>query len=134
MMRGYALTDTLIAMAILTLLLVIVFTRSIDVQTEEMRRARHALLTDMAHAALQLSQHESATGSFSLMVDGQVGQLPSSRYSHLRDLLETFRFPDSNLVLTLVDDARGRRARIDASIESRLIFSQEVVWSEAMAN
>ena len=133
-MRGYALTDTLIAMAILTLLLVIVFSRSIDVQTEEMRRARHALLIDMAHAALQLSKHESVVGSFSLIVDGEIGQLPSSRYSHLRDLLEIFRFPNSSLVLTLSNNEGGRRARIDASIESHLIFSQEVVWSEAMAN
>ena len=129
-MRGFALTDTLIAMAVLTMLLVLVLTRSVDVQTEELRRARHAWLIDSAQAALQLSQHETVTGTFRLLQAGEVGSIPSARYAHLQALLETFRFPDASLVLTLSDPGVGRVARVDALIESHLVFSEEVQWSD----
>lgn len=133
-MRGFALTDTLIALSVLTVLLIVVLTRSVTVQTEELRRARHAWLIDSAQAALQLSQHETAIGTFRLLNEGEVGPIPSSRYTQLHTVLKTFSFPESSLVLNLSNHDAGRLARVDAFIESRLVFSEEVQWSDNVGN
>jgi len=133
-MRGFVLTDSLIAMALLTLLVLLVMTRSIDVQREESRRAQHALLVDLGQAVLQLSQQETALGTFEIIAAGVPGVMPSSRYAVIADLLAVWSFPEADLVLTLTKTPDGHLARVAASIESTLIFSEEVQWSARSGN
>ena len=70
-MRGFALSDSLMAMAIVSLLLVVMLSRGPDLEAREAERRIEAQMFDNANAALVLGQTLDQTVSGSVMLVGR---------------------------------------------------------------
>ena len=134
-MRGFALSDSLMALAIVSLLLVVMLSRGPDLEAREAERRIEAQMFDMANAALVLSQTLDQTGSWVLFDRGQAVALPSDRFQYLNQIIT--RFPDApyRLELRVIAVSTDRyTSTVQLYRDDELMFDEEITWSSKQAS
>jgi len=129
-MRGFALTDALSAVAVISLILVTLVARSPDLQLAEADRRVRTTLIDAAQAALVLSQPHT-TGTWVLYGSEQSPQTPSVAFQYMMNTLQFV--PKSDYQLTLRVDARGADqyiSQVTLQLDQDVVYQQEVIWSD----
>ncbi len=128
-MRGFALTDALTGLAIISLILVILVSRGPDLQTAEADRRVRATLIDAAQVALVLSQGQTQTGQWLLYDQGATGIVPSDRFQTFQETMAAV--PVSEYQLTLSVRAAGEQQYVSEVVlrgDSQITYQQEVPW------
>lgn len=98
-MRGFALTDALIGLAVVSLVMTVLITRAPDLEGREAERRLHLGLIDATQATMAMSQSIERSGQW-VLYDGEVtGISPSPDFDLLTDVLT--RYPDANYRLEL---------------------------------
>ena len=134
-MRGFALSDSLMALAIVSLLLVVMLSRGPDLEAREAERRIEAQMFDTANAALVLSQTLDQTGSWVLFDRGQAVALPSDRFQYLNQIIA--RFPDApyRLELRVIAVSTDRyTSTVQLYRDDELMFDEEIIWSSKQAS
>jgi|AACY02.3.fsa_nt_gi hypothetical protein len=113
-MRGFALTDALIGLAVVSLVMTVLITRAPDLEGREAERRLHLGLIDATQAAMAMSQSIERAGHW-VLYDGEVtGASPGSEFNLLTDVLT--RYPDANyrleLNITAKDSTWHRRVQL----------------------
>ena len=82
-MRGFALSESLMALSIVSLLFVVMLSRGSDLEAREAERRTLAFMYDAASAALSLSQTLQQTGAWTLYDQGEIVALPTEQFQSL---------------------------------------------------
>ena len=129
-MKGFAFTDALIALALITLILAILVSRAPTQSLAEAERRIQATLIDAAQASLVLSQGLNTNGRWLLFDAGVMESHPSPAFAPIRASLHDL--PSAPYRLTLRIEAVGQTRRIavaDVVWQGQSIYSEEVSWS-----
>lgn len=130
-MRGFALTDALTGLAVISLVLVILVARGPDLQAVEADRRVRAMLIDGAQAALVLSQGLRETGTWVLYDHAPIDVMPSDKFFHFNQSMEAVSQSDYQLTLTV--RALGSSeylSQVRLQREDDIVYAQEVTWSD----
>jgi hypothetical protein len=98
-MRGFALTDALIGLAVVSLVMAVLITRAPDLEGREAERRLHLGLIDAAQAAITMSQSMTRPGHWVLYDGGVTNVSLGPDFDLLTDVLS--RHPDANYRLEL---------------------------------
>ena len=134
-MRGFALSDSLMALAIVSLLLVVMLSRGPDLEAREAERRIEAQMFDTANAALVLSQTLDQTGSWVLFDRGQAVALPSDRFQYLNQIIAPFPDAPYRLELRVIAVSTDRyTSTVQLYRDDELMFDEEITWSSKQAS
>jgi len=134
-MRGFALSDSLMALAIVSLLLVVMLSRGPDLEAREAERRIEAQMFDTANAALVLSQTLDQTGSWVLFDRGQAVALPSDRFQYLNQIIALFPDAPYRLELHVIAVSTDRyTSKVQLYRDDELMFDEEITWSSKQAS
>lgn len=134
-MRGFALSDSLMALAIVSLLLVVMLSRGPDLEAREAERRIEAQMFDNANAALVLSQTLDQTGSWVLFDRGQAVALPSDRFRYLNQIIALFPDAPYRLELHVIAVSADRyTSTVQLYRDDELMFDEEITWSSKQAS
>ena len=123
------------ALAIVSLLLVVMLSRGPDLEAREAERRIEAQMFDTANAALVLSQTLDQTGSWVLFDRGQAVALPSDRFRYLNQIIALF--PDAlyRLELHVIAVSADRyTSTVQLYRDDELMFDEEITWSSKQAS
>lgn len=129
-MKGFALTDSLIALALISLILALLVARGPSQSLAEAERRIQSTLVDAAQASLVVSQGLNQEGHWVLFEGGVRDRHPSSAFVSVENALRDL--PESPYRLTLRIEAMGdRRYQAVAELfhEDRSLYAEEVAWS-----
>jgi hypothetical protein len=130
-MRGFALTDALTGLAVISLILVVLVSRGPDLQTAEADRRVRAILIDGAQAALVLSQGLRESGTWVLYDRGPVVEMPSAKFHYFNESMQAVSRSDYQLTLQV--RALGSSQYVSLvrlQLEDDVVYQQEVTWSD----
>lgn len=134
-MRGFALSDSLMALAIVSLLLVVMLSRGPDLEAREAERRIEAQMFDTANAALVLSQTLDQTGSWVLFDRGQAVALLSDRFQYLNQIIAPFPDAPYRLELYVIAVSTDRyTSTVQLYRDDELMFDEEITWSSKQAS
>ena len=134
-MRGFALSDSLMALAIVSLLFVVMLSRGPDLEAREAERRTEAFMFDAATAALTLSQTLNQTGSWTLYDQGAVVALPTDQFHHLHELLTLQPAMPYRLELQVTPMSPDQfSSAVQLYRDDDLLLGEEVTWSSNEAS
>jgi len=134
-MRGFALSDSLMALAIVSLLFVVMLSRGPDLEAREAERRTEAFMFDAATAALTLSQTLDQTGSWTLYDHGEVVALPIKQFQYFHKLLTLKPAMPYRLELQVTPSSSGQfSSAVQLYREDDLLLGEEVTWSSSKAS
>ena len=134
-MRGFALSDSLMALAIVSLLFVVMLSRGPDLEAREAERRTEAFMFDAATAALTLSRTLNQTGSWTLYDQGVVVALPMDQFHYLHELLTLQPAMPYRLELQVTPMSKDQfSSAVQLYRNDDLLFGEEVTWSSNEAS
>jgi len=134
-MRGFALSDSLMALAIVSLLFVVMLSRGPDLEAREAERRTEAFMFDAATAALTLSRTLNQTGSWTLYDQGVVVALPMDQFHYLHELLTLQPAMPYRLELQVTPMSKDQfSSAVQLYRNDDLLLGEEVTWSSNEAS
>ena len=134
-MRGFALSDSLMALAIVSLLFVVMLSRGPDLEAREAERRTEAFMFDAATAALTLSRTLNQTGSWTLYDQGVVVALPTDQFHYLHELLTLQPAMPYRLELQVTPMSTDQfSSAVQLYRNDDLLLGEEVTWSSNEAS
>jgi len=134
-MRGFALSDSLMALAIVSLLFVVILSRGPDLEAREAERRTEAFMFDAATAALTLSRTLNQTGSWTLYDQGVVVALPMDQFHYLHELLTLQPAMPYRLELQVTPMSTDQfSSAVQLYRNDDLLLGEEVTWSSNEAS
>jgi len=134
-MRGFALSDSLMALAIVSLLFVVILSRGPDLVAREAERRTEAFMFDAATAALTLSRTLNQTGSWTLYDQGVVVALPMDQFHYLHELLTLQPAMPYRLELQVTPMSTDQfSSAVQLYRNDDLLLGEEVTWSSNEAS
>ena len=134
-MRGFALSDSLMALAIVSLLFVVMLSRGPDLEAREAERRTEAFMFDAATAALMLSRTLNQTGSWTLYDQGVVVALPMDQFHYLHELLTLQPAMPYRLELQVTPMSKDQfSSAVQLYRNDDLLLGEEVTWSSNEAS
>ncbi len=134
-MRGFALSDSLMALAIVSLLFVVMLSRGPDLEAREAERRTEAFMFDAATAALTLSRTLNQTGSWTLYDQGVVVALPMDQFHYLHELLTLQPAMPYRLELQVTPISKDQfSSAVQLYRNDDLLLGEEVTWSSNAAS
>lgn len=129
-MRGFALTEALAAVAVVSLILVVLVSRAPQLAQAEIDREDAARFMDAGQAALALSYGLLTTGDWVLYDRGVVDAHPSEAFASILAGLENGRPGPYRLVLTIdrVSDSRYSGI-VHVLHQDQVLYAEEMTWS-----
>ena len=134
-MRGFALSDSLMALAIVSLLFVVMLSRGPDLEAREAERRAEATMIDVAQAVLVTSQTLKQTGSWVLYDEGEAVALPTTQFQHIHQLLSLNPHLPYRLELQVVQGSGDRfSSAVQLYQNDQILFGEEVTLSSKQAS
>ena len=123
------------ALAIVSLLLVVMLSRGPDLEAREAERRIEAQMFDTANAALVLSQTLDQTGSWVLFDRGQAVALPSDRFQYLNQINALFHDAPYRLELHVIAVSTDQyTSTVQFYRVDELMLDEEITWSSKQAS
>jgi len=134
-MRGFALSESLMALSIVSLLFVVMLSRGPDLEAREAERRTEAFMYDAASAALSLSQTLQQTGAWTLYDQGEIVALPTEQFQSLHHLLTQQPKMSYRLELQVTSVSTDQfSSAVQLYRDNDLLFGEEVTWSSNKAS
>lgn len=134
-MRGFALSESLMALSIVSLLFVVMLSRGPDLEAREAERRTEAFMYDAASAALSLSQTLQQTGAWTLYDQGEIVALPTEQFQSLHYLLTQQPKMSYRLELQVTSVSADQfSSAVQLYRDKDLLFGEEVTWSSNKAS
>ena len=131
-MRGFALSESLMALSIVSLLFVVMLSRGPDLEAQ---RRTEAFMYDAASAALSLSQTLQQTGAWTLYDQGEIVALPTEQFQSLHYLLTQQPKMSYRLELQVTSVSADQfSSAVQLYRDNDLLFGEEVTWSSNKAS
>jgi len=134
-MRGFALSESLMALSIVSLLFVVMLSRGPDLEAREAERRTEAFMYDAASAALSLSQTLQQTGAWTLYDQGEIVALSTEQFQSLHHLLTQQPKMSYRLELQVTSVSTDQfSSAVQLYRDNDLLFGEEVTWSSNKAS